>query len=70
MTRSWPMTTRWTNGTVSCGNYEHMPESAVGSQAAAGLTSAARMWLGSSFCAGHILRNLNEAGCGSGVLDT
>lgn len=40
--------------------YEHMPESAVGSQAAAGLTSAARMWLGSSFCAGHILRNLSE----------
>ncbi len=40
--------------------YEQMPESAVGSQAAAGLTSAARMWLGSSFCAGHILRNLSE----------
>jgi hypothetical protein len=42
--------------------YEQMPESAVGSQAAAGLTSAARMWLGSSFCAGHILRNLSEPG--------
>jgi transcriptional regulator with XRE-family HTH domain len=41
-------------------DFEQMPESAVGSQAAAGLTSAARMWLGSSFCAGHILRNLNE----------
>jgi len=41
-------------------DYEQMPESAVGSQAAAGLTSAARMWLGSSFCAGHILRNLSE----------
>ncbi len=40
-------------------DYEQMPESAVGSQAAAGLTSAARMWLGSSFCAGHILRNLS-----------
>ena len=40
--------------------YEQMPESAVGSQAAAGLTSAARMWLGSSFCAGHVLRNLTE----------
>jgi hypothetical protein len=40
--------------------YEQMPESAVGSQAAVGLTSAARMWLGSSFCAGHILRNLSE----------
>jgi hypothetical protein len=39
-----------------------MPESAVGNQAAAGLTSAARMWLGSSFCAGHILRNLSEPG--------
>jgi hypothetical protein len=42
--------------------YEQMPESAVGSQAAAGLTSAARMWLGSSFCAGHILRNLHGSG--------
>ena len=41
-------------------DYEQMPESAVGSQAAAGMTSAARMWLGSSFCAGHILRNLSE----------
>jgi hypothetical protein len=40
--------------------YEQMPESSVGSQAAAGLTSAARMWLGSSFCAGHVLRNLSE----------
>jgi transcriptional regulator with XRE-family HTH domain len=40
--------------------YEQTPESAVGGQAAAGLTSAARMWLGSSFCAGHILRNLSE----------
>lgn len=41
-------------------DFERMPESAVGSQAAAGLTSAARMWLGSSFCAGHILRSLHE----------
>ena len=49
--------------------YEQMPESAVGSQAAAGLTSAARMWLGSSFCAGHILRNLSEPG-GSAVFWT
>jgi transcriptional regulator with XRE-family HTH domain len=40
--------------------YEQMPESSVGRKAAAGLTSAARMWLGSSFCAGHVLRNLSE----------
>lgn len=38
--------------------YEQLPHSTVGRQAAAGLTSAARMWLGSSFCARHILRNL------------
>ena len=38
--------------------FEQLPHSAAGSQAAAGLTAAARMWLGSSFCARHILRNL------------
>jgi hypothetical protein len=39
-------------------SYEQLPRSAVGQQTAAGLTSVARMWLGSSFCARHILRNL------------
>lgn len=34
------------------------PQSLDGSEAAAGLTAAARLWLGSSFCAGHILSNL------------
>jgi hypothetical protein len=43
--------------------YEQLPHSAVGHQAAAGLTSAARMWLGSSFCARHILRNLASPAC-------
>jgi hypothetical protein len=43
--------------------YEQLPHSAVGRQAAAGLTSAARMWLGSSFCARHILRNLASPEC-------
>jgi hypothetical protein len=38
--------------------YEQLPYSSVGRQAAADLTSAARMWLGSSFCARHILRSL------------
>jgi len=38
--------------------YEQLPHSAVGRKAADDLTSAARMWLGSSFCARHILRNL------------
>ncbi len=43
--------------------YEQLTHSAVGRQAAADLTSAARMWLGSSFCARHILHNLaNPAG--------
>ena len=39
-------------------DFEQLPHPAAGSQAAAGLTAAARMWLGSSFCARHILRNL------------
>ncbi len=43
--------------------YEQLPHSAVGRQAAADLTSAARMWLGSSFCARHILRNLASPAC-------
>jgi hypothetical protein len=40
--------------------YESLPESAVSNRAAAGMTAVARMWLGSSFCARHILRNLTE----------
>jgi hypothetical protein len=43
--------------------YEQLPHSTVGRQAAAGLTSAARIWLGSSFCARHILRHLASAAC-------
>jgi hypothetical protein len=39
-------------------SYEQLPRSAVGRQTAADLTSVARMWLGSNFCARHILRNL------------
>ncbi|HUZ25147.1 MAG TPA: hypothetical protein VMV07_15435 [Streptosporangiaceae bacterium] len=38
--------------------YERVPQSAAGREVAAGLTSVARMWLGSSFCAWHILRSL------------
>jgi hypothetical protein len=34
------------------------PHVIAGSEAAAGLTAAARLWLGSSFCARHILHNL------------
>ena len=34
------------------------PQVIAGSEAAAGLTAAARLWLGSSFCARHILHNL------------
>jgi len=38
--------------------FEQQPQSSAGSQAAAGLSAAARLWLGSSFCARHILRHL------------
>jgi hypothetical protein len=41
--------------------YDRLLQSAGDHHAAAGLTSAARMWLGSSFCARHILRNLAES---------
>jgi hypothetical protein len=43
--------------------YEQLSHSAVSRQAAAELTSAARMWLGSSFCARHIRRNLANPTC-------
>ncbi|HEY3952745.1 MAG TPA: helix-turn-helix transcriptional regulator [Streptosporangiaceae bacterium] len=42
--------------------YERLAESAVSRRAAPGLTSAAWMWLGSDFCARHILRHLAEPG--------
>lgn len=38
--------------------YERFPCSAAGNSLAADLTSGARLWLGSDFCARHILRNL------------
>jgi hypothetical protein len=41
--------------------YESLAESAVSNRAAAGLNAVARMWLGSSFCARHILRNLAKS---------
>jgi hypothetical protein len=40
--------------------YEQLPHSAVGRQEAADLTAAARLWLGSSFCARHIIRGLDS----------
>jgi hypothetical protein len=38
--------------------FEQQPRSSAGSQTATGLTAAARLWLGSCFCARHILRHL------------
>lgn len=38
--------------------FELQRQSSAGSQVAAGLTAAARLWLGSSFCARHILHHL------------
>jgi hypothetical protein len=38
--------------------YEDLPSSAVSREAAADLGGTSRMWLGSDFCARHILRNL------------
>jgi hypothetical protein len=38
--------------------YESLPGSAVSREFAAGLSTVSRMWLGSEFCAGHILRHL------------
>lgn len=37
--------------------YEKLPRSAVGSEFAADLAPVSRMWLGSQFCASHILRH-------------
>ncbi len=39
--------------------YERLPNSAVSREAAADLTVVSQMWLGSNFCAEHILRNLD-----------
>ncbi len=49
--------------TQSChelSTYEQMPGSAVSREAAPELTTISRMWLGSYFCARHILRNTGE----------
>src|SRR5439155_20830814 len=40
--------------------YERMSASAVSREAAAGLSPVGHMWLGSDFCARHILRTLPE----------
>ncbi len=40
--------------------YENLPTSAVSRDAVPDLTAVSRMWLGSDFCAGHILRHLDE----------
>ena len=39
--------------------YEQLPSSAVSRETVADLTTISQMWLGSSFCARHILRNLD-----------
>jgi hypothetical protein len=40
--------------------YESLPSSAVSREAAAGLGMTSQIWLGSDFCARHILRNLKD----------
>ncbi len=40
--------------------YEKLPSSAVSREAAADLGTTAHMWLGSDFCARHILRNMDH----------
>jgi hypothetical protein len=40
--------------------YEELPSSAVSREAAANLGATAHMWLGSDFCARHILRNMER----------
>jgi hypothetical protein len=40
--------------------YESLPSSAVSREAAAELGTTSQIWLGSDFCARHILRNLND----------
>jgi hypothetical protein len=41
-------------------SYESLPSSAVSREAAAGLGMTSQIWLGSDFCARHILRNLKD----------
>ncbi len=41
--------------------YETLPQSAAGRDMAGDLTEVSRMWLGSDFCARHILRHLPDA---------
>jgi len=40
--------------------YETLPQSAAGRDAVADLSTVSRMWLGSDFCARHILRHLDD----------
>lgn len=40
--------------------YERLPGSAVSREVASGLTTVSQRWLGSDFCARHILRNLGS----------
>jgi hypothetical protein len=40
--------------------YERLPSSAVSREAAAELGTTSQIWLGSNFCARHILRNLDD----------
>ena len=40
--------------------YKELPSSAVSREAAASLGTTAHMWLGSDFCARHILRNMEQ----------
>ena len=40
--------------------YEQLPSSAVSREAVADLTTVSQMWLGSNFCARHILRTLDD----------
>jgi len=42
--------------------YETLPQSAAGRELAADLTAVSQMWVGSDFCARHILRHLDDLG--------
>ncbi|WP_322770056.1 hypothetical protein [Frankia sp. Cr1] len=42
--------------------YTHLPRSAVSRDIADGLDTVSQMWLGSAFCAGHILRHARDFG--------
>ena len=49
--------------------YENLPSSAVSREAASDLGMTSQMWLGSDFCARHILRNLEPLAATPSVLD-